>query len=90
MNCEQVRDLLSAYLDGMLAGDERSLVASHLVDCQDCHSILIDYYRFDTLLTLMPRIKPTPSLSHNLFSSREYYELLRCLEQESFLNSHHL
>ena len=36
MTCDETRDTLSAYLDGALAPDERSLVAAHLEGCAEC------------------------------------------------------
>ncbi len=67
MNCEQVEELLSAYLDDALAPEERVDVAAHLQECSQCSSILVDFRRFDALLKQLPRdyqrIHPTNSSS---------------------------
>jgi anti-sigma factor RsiW len=40
MNCERVRNLLSAYLDRELSTEEFRLVRAHLVACADCSAEL--------------------------------------------------
>jgi len=42
MNCEQVEELLSAYLDNMLAPEERRQVSAHLQTCRSCTQALAD------------------------------------------------
>ncbi len=36
MQCEEVRPLLDAYLDGEVAEAERTLVRNHIEDCAEC------------------------------------------------------
>ena len=75
MNCEQVEDLLSAYLDNALAPEERRSVALHLHQCNRCSSILADFRRFDALLSQLPRVTPGQELRERIFSSPDYLEL---------------
>lgn len=75
MNCEQVKELLSAYLDNALAPEEYETVTLHLRTCQECTHILADYRSFDALLLQLPRISPDPALRQRIFSSAEYLEL---------------
>ncbi len=75
MNCEQVEELLSAYLDDALAPEERVDVAAHLQECSQCSSILVDFRRFDALLKQLPRVSPSAALRERIFSSPEYLEL---------------
>jgi Tol biopolymer transport system component len=83
MNCEQVRDMLSAYLDDTLALGEAAqsafqlkiAITAHLEGCDHCRAVLADYRRFDKLLVQLPRVKPDPSLRERIFSSPEYLEL---------------
>jgi len=42
MNCEQIKELLSAYLDDTLAPNERQAVLQHLSTCEECRAILDD------------------------------------------------
>ena len=75
MNCEQVEELLSAYLDNALAPQERADVVAHLQLCSQCNSMLTDFRRFDALLKQLPRLSPSPALRERIFSSPEYLEL---------------
>ena len=74
MNCEQVEELLSAYLDNKLAPEERRQVAAHLQTCSSCSELLADYRRNDTLLARLPRVTPDPALRERIFSSPDYLE----------------
>ncbi|GER89310.1 hypothetical protein KDW_34720 [Dictyobacter vulcani] len=60
MNCEQVKDLLSPYLDDQLTAHERQSVTNHLQLCEICNAVLVDYRRFDALLARLPRLSPHP------------------------------
>lgn len=75
MNCEQVEELLSAYLDNMLAPEERRQVAAHLQACRSCTQTLADYRRNDTLLSRLPRVAPDAALRERIFSSPDFLEL---------------
>ncbi len=75
MNCEQVEELLSAYLDNALATGERREVAAHLQTCTKCSALLAEFSRNDALLSHLPRISPDPSVRNRIFSSPEFLEL---------------
>lgn len=83
MNCEQVEELLSAYLDDSLAVGETAEsafqlkldIASHLQNCIHCSTMLADFRRFDNLLAHTPHVSPDPALRDKIFSSPEYLEL---------------
>lgn len=75
MNCEHVKELLSAYLDDVLASDERQQIATHLHSCETCLAILNDFQHFDTLLAQLPRISPHQALHDAIFLSGDYLEL---------------
>ena len=83
MNCEQVEELLSAYLDNELAPEEIAGVTAHLQQCVQCRSILADFRRFDTLLMQLPRVSPSPALHDRIFSSPEYLELTGTFDANS-------
>ncbi|MBV9256426.1 MAG: PD40 domain-containing protein [Ktedonobacteraceae bacterium] len=76
MNCEQVKGLLSPYLDYVLAEEERRAVALHLETCPTCSAILADFRHFDILLSQLPRVSPGANLRETIFSSPEYLELM--------------
>jgi hypothetical protein len=75
MNCEQVKESLSAYLDDALAPEEKRTIATHLETCSECNAMLADFRRFDTLLHQLPRVSPGAGLRQRIFSSPEYLEL---------------
>lgn len=76
MSCEHVKNLLSAYLDNMLATEEREMVTEHIQTCASCYALQEDFRRFDALLSQVPRVSPTPMLHRRIFSSPEYLELM--------------
>lgn len=58
MNCKQLEDLLSPYLDGELDAAQRSDVERHLPGCPDCQRALKD-------LRLMHEALQAPALRHH-------------------------
>lgn len=85
MNCEHVKELLSAYLDKVLTPQEHAAVALHLQECHVCSSILADYIHFDSLLA-QQRVSPPSTLKEKLFSSPEYLELTGTLDRREQVN----
>ncbi|HXR64551.1 MAG TPA: zf-HC2 domain-containing protein [Ktedonobacteraceae bacterium] len=76
MNCEQVEERLSAYLDNMLAPDERRAVTLHLQTCSRCMTLLAELRQNDMLLSQLPRVKPPPALRARFFAIPEVREAL--------------
>jgi anti-sigma factor RsiW len=68
MTCERVEDGLSAYLDNVLASDERREITLHLQTCPRCRKSLDELRQNDILLAQLPRISPSPSLRERIFS----------------------
>ncbi len=77
MNCEQVEERLSPYLDNMLAPDERREVTIHLQACPQCMMSLAELRQNDILLAQLPRVSPSTRLRQQLFSMPEVLELAR-------------
>lgn len=75
MNCEQVREQLSAYLDSALAREKREKIAIHLDGCTRCNERLIELRYFDALIARLPRMTPDEGLRERILSSAEYREL---------------
>ncbi|HEX4207555.1 MAG TPA: zf-HC2 domain-containing protein [Ktedonobacteraceae bacterium] len=82
MSCEQVRELLSAYLDDQLALEEQAAVAVHMQACANCCAIFEDFRRFDTLLAQLPRTNPSPLLRLKIFTTSEYLEFIGTLRSQ--------
>jgi hypothetical protein len=51
MNCEWVRDNISAYIDGELTGSRKEMIDSHLLACPECKA------EFGRLLTAWDTLK---------------------------------
>jgi anti-sigma factor RsiW len=75
MNCEQVEELLSAYLDNALAPGEWREITDHLQTCTTCSAMLADFSRNDAILSHLPRVSPDPALRDRIFTSPEFLEL---------------
>jgi Tol biopolymer transport system component len=71
MNCEHVEEQLSAYLDNMLAPEERREITIHLHACSRCMVSLAELRQNDILLAQLPRIGPRVALHERIFSSPE-------------------
>jgi len=50
MDCDRVRELLSPYYDGEIAGDDRAAVAEHLNDCPACLGDVASFRRLSALV----------------------------------------
>jgi anti-sigma factor RsiW len=59
MNCEQVRKLLDAFLNGRLSGDESRAVRKHLASCVTCSSSLSLEEKIEMLPALDETIEPS-------------------------------
>ncbi len=81
MNCEQVEERLSAYLDNMLAPEERRAITIHLQSCPRCMMLLAELRQNDILLAQLPRVSPSPALHERIFSAPEFIELVRMLPE---------
>ena len=76
MNCEQVEERLSAYLDNMLAPQERRDVTIHLQTCPRCMVSLAELRQNDILLSQLPRESPSAALRTRLFAIPEVRQFL--------------
>ncbi|MGH2510020.1 MAG: anti-sigma factor family protein [Ktedonobacteraceae bacterium] len=77
MNCEQVEERLSAYLDDMLTPEEHREIAVHLQACSQCMMSLDELRQNDLLLAQLPRVSPHRVLHKRLFSSLEILKLTK-------------
>ncbi len=59
LGCGSVRELLSAELDGELAGDESVVLAMHLLRCSDCNAVRVSWSTLDTALAMLPGGMPS-------------------------------
>lgn len=66
MNCANVRNLLSAYLDAELPGSEMQLVRTHLEECSACRTECDDLREVKSLLRGLAPCSTPPGLEERL------------------------
>ncbi len=69
MRCTRVRELLSDYYDGELAGDDRAVVAEHVSHCETCAAEVEAFRRLSALVRhAAPEDRPSgwSELAHRL------------------------
>ncbi len=59
--CADFHELLSALLDGELAGDERARVEAHAAACAGCRRMLERFRRVDAAAAELPAPPPVPA-----------------------------
>ena len=58
MNCNEIKDLFSLYIDDELSYEERLLVEEHLLKCEDCRNELEEYKKIIQALNEIPEEEP--------------------------------
>ncbi len=69
MKCDNVKERMSEYLDGMLAGDERIEFESHIAGCASCREDLDSLAKTVELVSGLPRMKAPSRLTGNILAS---------------------
>jgi anti-sigma factor RsiW len=78
MTCRNVRNKLSAYIDGELTGAEMLAIRSHLTHCPECEREERSQRAFKRLLGAMPCVEPPSGLEERLLSAiRQEQEVAR-------------
>ncbi|HRD01258.1 MAG TPA: zf-HC2 domain-containing protein [Candidatus Saccharicenans sp.] len=75
MNCHQVRETLSAYLEGTLRQTEANKIEAHLAECQNCRLLAEELKTINKSLSSLPDIEPSPALLAKLYSIPEQVEV---------------
>lgn len=75
MSCEYVRELISPFLDGKLAGQEREKMSAHLQSCRQCDSSLETAQQLRSTMRTMARTQVPPQLAAQLrvIASHEFH-----------------
>lgn len=71
MNCKEIEQLLSAYIDGELENQEKSIVSSHLKECPKC---LKTKEQLERTVALVKSLKHVEAPSNILVNVREELE----------------
>ena len=59
MSCEEMRPLITGYIDGELSPDQRAKLEEHLADCEDCRREMEQMTRLTEELAKMEFREPT-------------------------------
>ena len=60
MNCKDLKELLSAYVDGELSRTQREFLEEHVAVCADCKATLEGYRAVNQKLTLLREVPAMP------------------------------
>ncbi len=67
MGCEHIEELLSLFLEGELAHEERQSVESHIRDCPTCEELLSLLRETKESLSSFPELDVSESLTEKLY-----------------------
>lgn len=68
MTCQRIEELLSAYLEGELAGAEKAEVAAHLAACPECAGLVELIRETTAAMAGFPEAEPSPDLMAGLYA----------------------
>ncbi|MDQ0287171.1 hypothetical protein J2Z49_002290 [Desulfofundulus luciae] len=71
MRCQQIQELLSAYLDGEVEPSQQAKIKAHLEDCATCRYQWEDLVASVTLLRGLPGVSPPESFREQLLHKLE-------------------
>ncbi len=66
MNCQEVKELLSAYIDRELTRTETREVTNHLKACRDCTRELVSLRKLTGILYSLPEVKAPARMADNV------------------------
>jgi anti-sigma factor RsiW len=69
MRCDRARELVGAYVDGELRGDDRASVAAHIESCAECRELMGDTKRMSKAIAELRR-EPAPAALASRIRSR--------------------
>ncbi len=65
--CESMRPLISAYMDGELTPTEEAQLQQHLAECSYCRNLLEEYRQLRDQLRYLPPAEPPPHLRQQIW-----------------------
>jgi hypothetical protein len=68
MECKDIREKLSAYLEGSVSPEERRLIEEHLNSCQECGNNLADLKKAGELVKDLAEVEPPAWLTQKIMS----------------------
>ncbi len=69
MNCENIKELLNAYIDNLLSEKEREIVQAHIASCPSCRKELGELTQAVNLVRRLDRVVPPPWFSEQVMKN---------------------
>ena len=66
--CQELVELVTAYLDGVLSREDRARFEAHLAECDDCTAYVAQFEQTVGALRAMPGDEPEPAEVEALLS----------------------
>ena len=87
MNCESIKELISAYIDAELERADILKVEEHIENCENCNNILKSYQNISYRISSIEIPKPSEKVLKRiiLFPRRKVYRLRRLAVSASLL-----
>ena len=81
MNCESIKELISAYIDAELERADILKVEEHIENCENCNNILKSYQNISYRISSIEIPKPSEKVLKSilLFPIRHRYKLILIL-----------
>ncbi len=70
--CVDIRPLLYAYIDNELAGEQSSIVTSHISECESCKAQLASMYRVRDMVKSVYAPKEDIDLSKKIMANIKF------------------
>src|SRR5687767_13152369 len=72
LNCDEARDLASELALGVISGDERARILTHITSCASCRRFVEDLAEVaDSILLLAPEHEPDAGFENKVLSLME-------------------
>ena len=68
MSCQEIQDLLSAYIDGEVTQKQQSLISDHLKDCQECFKLYQELKVINGFFLNETEVEPPGHLAKDIMS----------------------
>jgi len=68
MECHDIQEKISAYIEGLASHEEKSMIEEHLKSCQECKTFLADLKKTVSYVKTLEDIEPTAWLSQKIMT----------------------
>ncbi len=88
ISCEEIRENLSAWLDGELSPEMAAVIENHVAECQSCKALASDLRAVSGLLSNLPHRGAPSGLSEDIVGRLERRVLLADLDEPQGIAPH--